>query len=125
MYPVRLGAEGSNHMSEKYIRPGANISVREMDDEIVVMSVKNSQVFTLNPTASRIWAAADGLTPLSEIVARSVLPEFEVDAEVAYRDALALVDDLANLGILVVADNPIISSHRDLPKQNPTKPDPR
>jgi hypothetical protein len=71
------------------------------------MSVKNSKVFSLNPTATRIWTAADGATPLREIVARAVVSEFEVDAETAYRDARALVEDLAQEGILLLADHPI------------------
>ena len=54
-----------------------------------------------------IWKAADGSTPLREIVARKVVEEFEVDAEIAYQDALALVEELAKEGILLVADQPI------------------
>jgi hypothetical protein len=33
--------------------------------------------------------------------------EFEVDAETAYRDARAMVEDLAQEGILLLADHPI------------------
>jgi hypothetical protein len=94
-------------MSEKYIKPCRDIAARMLDDEMVVMSIRNSRVFSLNATASRIWGAADGATPLREIVARIVVAEFEVEPEVAYQDALALVDDLAQEGILQVADHPI------------------
>jgi hypothetical protein len=86
-------------MSEKYIKPSRDIAARMLDDEMVVMSIKNSRVFSLNATASRIWSAADGATPLREIV--------EVEPDVAYQDALALVDELAQEGILQVADHPI------------------
>jgi hypothetical protein len=90
-----------------YIKPSRDIAARVMADEMVIMSVKNSKVFSLNPTATRIWTAADGATPLREIVARAVVSEFEVDAETAYRDARAMVEDLAQEGILVLADHPI------------------
>ena len=90
-----------------YIKPSRDIAARVMADEMVIMSVKNSRVFSLNPIATRIWTAADGATPLREIVARAVLSEFEVDAETAYRDALELVEDLAQEGILLLADHPI------------------
>jgi hypothetical protein len=90
-----------------YIKPSRDIAARVMADEMVIMSVKNSKVFSLNPTATRIWTAADGSTPLREIVARAVVSEFEVDAETAYRDARALVEDLAQEGILLLADHPI------------------
>ena len=94
-------------MSEKYIKPSRDIAARMLDDEMIVMSVRDSKVFSLNPTASVIWSAADGATPLREIVARKVVPEFEVDPEVAYQDALALVEELAQEGILLLADHPI------------------
>jgi hypothetical protein len=37
----------------------------------MVMSVVDSTFFTLNEVASTIWRAADGTTPLDEIVARA------------------------------------------------------
>src|ERR1039458_3626276 len=92
-------------MSEKYIKPSRNIAARMMDDEMIVMSVRDSAVYSLNAIASVIWSAADGSTPLSEIVASKVVSQFEVEPEVAYRDALELVEELAREGILVVADH--------------------
>ncbi len=94
-------------MSEKYIKPSRNIASRMLAGEMIVMLVKDSRVFSLNATASAIVDAADGSTPLREIVARKVVEEFEVDAEVAYQDALALVESLAHEGILLIADHPI------------------
>ncbi|HVB81605.1 MAG TPA: PqqD family protein [Candidatus Binataceae bacterium] len=94
-------------MSETYIKRGRDTAARRLGDETIIMSVKDSRVFTLNPTASAIWGAADGLTTLREIVAREVVPEFEVEAETAYRDALELVEELAREGILTVTDRPV------------------
>lgn len=99
---------GSVGTSDIYIKPSPDIAARMMADEMVVMAVKNSRVFSLNPTAARIWTAADGATPLREIVARAVVSEFEVDADTAYRDALELVKELAQEGILLLADHPIL-----------------
>jgi hypothetical protein len=93
-------------MSEKYIKPSRDIAARMLADEMVIMSVKDSRVFSLNATASAIWSAADGATPLREIVLRKVVEEFEVDPEIAYQDALALVEELAQAGILMLADHP-------------------
>ena len=94
-------------MSEKYIKPSRDIAARMLADEMVVMSVKDSRVFSLAATASAIWSAADGATPLREIVLRKVVAEFKVDPETAYQDALALVEELALAGILMLADHPI------------------
>jgi hypothetical protein len=93
--------------AEVYIKPSRDIAARMMADEMVIMSVRNSRVFSLNPTANRIWSAADGATPLREIVARTLVSEFDVDADTAYRDAVELVEELAQEGILLLADHPI------------------
>ena len=90
-----------------YIKPSRDIAARAMADEMVIMSVKDSKVFSLNPSATLIWSAADGATPLREIVARTLVSEFEVDAETAYGDALELVNELAREGILLLAESPI------------------
>ncbi len=39
----------------------------------MIMSTVDSTFFTLNPVATVIWQAADGRTPLSEIVAATGL----------------------------------------------------
>ena len=74
-------------MTETYIARSPAIASRMLGGEMMVMSAVDSTFFTLNPVASVIWQAADGNTPLSEIVARHVCTEFEIDPETALRDA--------------------------------------
>ncbi|MGH7986887.1 MAG: PqqD family protein [Candidatus Binataceae bacterium] len=94
-------------MSEKYISPSRNTPARMLGGEMIVMSVSDSTLFNLNPTASVLWRAADGTTPLSEIVRRHIVPDFEVEFDDAYRDALAFVEELAHHGILRITDEPV------------------
>ena len=60
-------------MTEIYIARSSAIASRMLGGEMMVMSAVDSTFFTLNPVASVIWQAADGQTPLSEIVAQSCL----------------------------------------------------
>jgi hypothetical protein len=99
-------------VSDKFIRRSRETAGRRLGDETMVLAVVDSTLFSLNETASIIWEAADGRTPLTEIVARSIVPVFEVDAETAYRDAFELVGELARCGILEVADEPLLSEDR-------------
>lgn len=94
-------------MTLKYIAHSSAIAARKLGDEMIIMSAADSTLFTLNPVATTIWQAADGCTPLSEIVANVVCREFDVQPEVAYQDAEDLVNQLAGHGILLVADHPI------------------
>jgi hypothetical protein len=93
-------------MSDKYIVRSTAVAARELGGEMIIMSAVDSTLFSLNETATAIWRAADGRRRLSEIVNHHICPEFEVEPEQAYRDALELVEDLSRLGILHVSDEP-------------------
>jgi len=94
----------------KYIAKSSAIASRMLGGEMMIMSAVDSTFFTLNPVASVIWQAADGCTPLSEIVAKHVCPEFEVDPETAYRDVERFVAELSSYGILLVSEEPFPTS---------------
>jgi Coenzyme PQQ synthesis protein D (PqqD) len=97
-------------MTEKYIARSTDIAARMLGGEMMVMSAVDSTFFTLNEVATAIWQAADGRTPLSGIVAHAVCEEFDVEPEVALRDAEHFVEELAQHGILLVSDRPFEQS---------------
>ncbi len=97
-------------MAEKYIARSTEIAARMLGGEMMIMSAQDSTFFTLNEVATVIWQAADGCTPLSEIVRGKICQEFEVDAEQAQRGAERFVDELSQHGILLVSERPLIDS---------------
>jgi len=94
-------------LSSKYIAKSSAIASRLLADEMIIMSAVDSTLVSLNPTATIIWEAADGNTPLSRIVEEKVCAQFDVAVEQAYADAEQFVNALAELGVLVVSDHPI------------------
>ena len=94
-------------MSDVYIARSSAIASRVLAGETMVMSVTDSTFFTLNEVATAIWQAADGVTPLADIVTRRVCPEFEIAPQEALDDAQEFVRELATHGILHVSDQPI------------------
>jgi hypothetical protein len=94
-------------VAEKYIARSSAIASRLLGGEMMVMSIADSTFFTLNEVASVIWQAADGCTPLSEIVVGKICEEFDVDCEQAQRGADRFVDELSQHGILLVSDQPL------------------
>jgi hypothetical protein len=93
-----------------FIARSTAIAARALDGEMIIMSVSDSRLFTLNEIATEIWQAADGRTPLSDIVEHKICANFEVDQETAYADAESLCRDLASEGILLVSEQPIESA---------------
>jgi len=91
----------------RYVARSRDIAARRLGDELMIMSGRDSTLFELNGTAALLWDAADGVTPLDDIVARTICATYDIDAATALRDAEELLDQLAGHGILVVSDAPI------------------
>ena len=92
---------------DHYIARSRRIAARKIGDETVIMSAADSTLFTLNPVATAIWEAADGRTPLRQIVDERVCAAFDVSAQQALADAEDFVALLAPHKILFVAERPI------------------
>jgi hypothetical protein len=99
-------------MSPVYVARATEIAARALGGEMMIMSARDSTLFTLNEVATTIWQAADGRTPLSEIVESKVCTEFEIAPEQAFEDAESFVRELAGHGVLLVSDQPISEETR-------------
>lgn len=94
-----------------YARRASRVAARRLGDDVVIMSIDNTAfIFSLNKVAGFIWEAADGITPLDEIVER-ICSRFEVARDQALSDAQDLIDRLAQHGILHMSETPITAPH--------------
>jgi hypothetical protein len=94
-------------MSRLYLKRDPRVAARSLDGEMMIMSGRDSTLFTLNKTATILWQSADGTTPLDEIVDLKICSDFEVERSVALQDAETLARDLAAHEILQISDQPI------------------
>ena len=94
-------------MTTCYIARSSQVAARMIGGEMMIMSAKDSTLFNLNEVASAIWNAADGATPLAEIVQHAVCSEYEVPPPQAIEEAEAFVHELSEHGILMVSGQPI------------------
>jgi hypothetical protein len=97
-------------MTEKYITRSTAIAARILGGEMMIMSATDSTFFTLSEVATAIWQAADGRTPLSDIVTQVICNQFEVEADIARADAEQFISELSQYGILLVSDQPSIQA---------------
>jgi hypothetical protein len=96
-------------MSENsiYIVRSSAIAARALAGEMMVMKASDSTFFTMNEVATVIFQAADGHTPLREIVRDRVCEQFDVDPEQAQADAEQFVAELSSHGIILVSNRPL------------------
>ena len=95
-----------------YIARSSAIAARALAGEMMVMNSADSTFFTLNEVATTIFQAADGRTPLRDIVRNHVCEQFDIDPEQAQADAEQFVADLSGHGILLVSNRPLASGAR-------------
>ena len=78
---------------------------------MMIMSGRDSTLFTLDEVATIIWEAANGLVTLEEIVELRICAEFEVEPATAVRDAEMMAEALAQHGVLHISREPICDSN--------------
>jgi hypothetical protein len=94
-------------MSRLYLARNPRVAARSLDGEMMIMSGRDSTLFTLNQTATILWQAADGATPLDQIVDNRICSEFDVERNEALHDAESLARELASHEILQISEEPI------------------
>jgi hypothetical protein len=92
---------------EIYIARTASFAAATDCGGMMLMSLPESEFFTLNPTAAAIWLAADGYTTLRQIVVGRICAQFDVDPETARRDALEFVRQFSAAGLMQVSHAPM------------------
>ena len=75
-----------------------NMVFREIAGEALLVPIRNNigdlnSIFTLNETASFVWARIDGEHTLQDVVA-ALVAEYEIDEEQAAQDVLELIAQL-------------------------------
>jgi Coenzyme PQQ synthesis protein D (PqqD). len=94
-------------MSRLYVARNPRVAARSLDGEVMIMSGRDSTLFTLNRTATILWQCADGTTTLEQIVEQRICSEFDVQLAEALQDAESLARQLANHEILRISESPI------------------
>ena len=95
-------------MSAIYVARGTKLAGRKIKNQMIIMTARDSVLSSLNELGTAIWDAADGMTPLDEIVEQKVCAQYDVEPAEALKDAEEFVQDLAADGILIVSDQPIV-----------------
>ncbi len=78
----------------------SDLTVRQVEDELVIVDRRSGQVHHLNPTAAFIWSKLDGNSTVEAIVS-AVMEDFGVGRETAATDVEGLIERFRGLDLLV------------------------
>lgn len=84
-------------------RPTLHFQGTDLGDEYLFYDSQTERVHVLNGSAREIYLLCDG-TRSEEDVARTFSTRYEVDGEIAMRDALETIRQLHGLGLLVYGE---------------------
>ncbi len=91
-------------MAEAMLIKRPDLSVRTVDQEIVILDKETGEVHQLNQTASYIWDLFDGYTTVEQ-VKESLARDYDIDLAQASADVVAVVEQLKHLNLLVAEAN--------------------
>ena len=86
-------------LARTILRPSPDVQGTSMDGETVLLDLSTGRYYTLNRLGSVIWEHCTGLSTMSDIHA-VLYDRFDVAAERALDDLIALVNQLVQEGLL-------------------------
>jgi hypothetical protein len=72
----------------------------EIDGEVVMLSIENSEYYGMDKVGSRIWQLLEKPMPFKELVAR-LMDEYEVSEEQCRLDTLGFIKKMTDKKILI------------------------
>jgi len=81
------------------LEPHPDVLTRSVGDDLVLVQLDRSEIFSLNPTGARLWRLLMDGESVSDAVSL-LLSEYDVDETALRAEVEALVSNLANEGLL-------------------------
>ncbi|MEO5680632.1 MAG: PqqD family protein [Acidimicrobiales bacterium] len=81
----------------------AHVLVRELDDEMVILSLQSEEYFGLDPVGARIWQLLASEATVQDAF-DTMLREFEVDDTTLASDLDRLIHELSSRHLIEVVD---------------------
>ena len=82
---------------------GHRPAAADVGDEVVILALNAGEYYSLAAVGARIWEVIHEPRTVQEVVGR-LLSEYDVDPERCERDLLALLQQLADVGLVEVRD---------------------
>lgn len=119
MHKEALGAPEELSDDHRRWQPAAGVLACEYDGGTALLSFATGRYFTLNDTASALWARLAAALTVDE-AARDLASEYEISFEIAQRDASELLRTLSTLSLIA----PRVNRHADAHSSASMRPRP-
>lgn len=98
-------AVNSSIDSESIVKRSTDVQFSQLDEELLAIDSQAGFCYSLNESAGRVWELIATPVQVGAMCDR-LQQEFAVDEATCRKDVLALLQDLANAGLLQVSGRP-------------------
>ena len=91
--------DNDTHPRQKLRKRLDALTVREVEDELLLLDTESNRIHQLNRTASQIWRRCDIASPDS--IAAELVREYDVDEEQALSDVVHTLETFQALNLVV------------------------
>jgi hypothetical protein len=81
-------------------RRSSDLLFNEIDGEVIMLSIENSEYYGMDKVASRIWELLDKPLNLKELIARLVI-EYDISEQQCTKDTLDFLKKLIDKKLLI------------------------
>ena len=86
-------------MDDLRLKPNPDVAWRRVEREAVLVNLKTSRIYTLNPTGARLWELLGEGRDTADIES-TLLGEFDVEAAELRREVDRLLGEMAEAGLV-------------------------
>jgi hypothetical protein len=88
-------------MPDTILQRKPDMLFNEIDGEVVMLSIENSEYYGMDKVGSRIWQLLENPMQLKELVAR-LMDEYDVDEEKCRIETVAFIKKMAEKRLLIL-----------------------
>ena len=75
------------------------LTTQSVDDEVLILDLKNDKIHQLNPTARFIWSKCDGSNSENDL-AKILIEKYNIDLDTAANDVSRVLKELQTLALI-------------------------
>ena len=87
--------------NQTILKRNKEILSTEMDGETVMMSVENSEYYSLSPVGTKIWELLENDLSFEQLI-NLLMEEFDVDKQTCQNDTKEFLEELIDKGLIKV-----------------------
>jgi Coenzyme PQQ synthesis protein D (PqqD) len=88
-------------MNSSLMRRATDQIACDMGGEVVILDLKSGNYYGLDAVGARVWTLIEEPRSLADI-RRTIMDEYEVDADTCERDIIAFIDQMQAVGIVEI-----------------------